>query len=78
MAAEEKVGTVIQKRFGAGTKSEHDAVWLDGGDKQYVLRRAGGNPFSDPELDKLVGKRIRAHGYTLNNNSFILQDWQEL
>ena len=34
----------------------------DGGD--YVLRIQGGNPFHDPRLEQLVGKRIRARGGT--------------
>ena len=37
--------------------------------KKYVMRRQGGNPFSDSEMDKLVGKQIRCEsevvGYTL-------------
>ena len=36
---------------------------------EYVLRREGGNPFTDPTLDEMVGKRVRfkglVHGYTL-------------
>jgi hypothetical protein len=42
-----------------------------------VLRREGGNAFSDPQLDELVGHRIRGvgrrTGYTL-----ILKDWENM
>jgi len=72
----EEVGTVIRKRFVAGSKSDHEAIWLDCKDAQYVLRRPGGNPFSDPELSALVGKRIRARG-TLLDYALILNDWEE-
>ena len=62
-------GSVVKRPFGTGTKSEHDAVMLVTKDKEYVLRRQGGNAFQDPELDRLVGKRVRCTGtvagYTL-------------
>jgi len=55
-------GRVIKKRFARGSKSERDAVWLVTDQGEFVLRRAGGNPFHDPELDKLVGRRVRCEG----------------
>lgn len=62
-------GKVIRKTFSAGSKSEHEAVYLDTGDNSYKLKRAGGNPFFDAELEKLVGKEItvtgRVDGYLL-------------
>jgi hypothetical protein len=62
-------GTVIKKLFARGSKSEHEAVCLVTDQGEYVMRRQGGNPFSDPELDKLVGKWIHCEGevvgYTL-------------
>jgi hypothetical protein len=65
----EYTGRVIKKRFGAGTKSAHDAVMLVTDSGEYVLRRLGGNAFRDPELDRLVGQVVRCegqlHGYTL-------------
>jgi hypothetical protein len=70
-------GTVIKKPFALGSKSEHEAVCLVSDQGEFVLRRKGGNPFSDPELDKLVGKQIRCDGdivgYTL-----IISTWNEL
>jgi hypothetical protein len=62
-------GSVVKRPFAAGSKSERQAILLvtDAGD--YVLRRQGGNPFHDHELERLVGKRIRCTGtltgYTL-------------
>jgi hypothetical protein len=71
----EALGTVVRKRFAAGSKSDHDAVWLECGDQQYILRRPGGNPFSDPELTALVGKRIHARG-TVRDYVFFLTGWE--
>lgn len=77
MAVEaEEVGTVVRKRFAEGSKSDHEAIWLICKDVQYVLRRPGGNPFADPELAALVGKRIRARG-TILDYVLILKDWEE-
>jgi hypothetical protein len=65
----EFIGRVTKGPFAKGSKSEHNAVCLDTGKASYVLRRQGGNPFQDPQLLKLVGKRIRCEGelsgYTL-------------
>jgi hypothetical protein len=62
-------GSVVKRPFGVGSKSERDAVLLVTTDKEYVLRRQGGNAFSDPALEKLVGKQVRCTGvvtgYTL-------------
>jgi hypothetical protein len=62
-------GSVVKRPFATCSKSERQAILLvtDAGD--YVLRRQGGNPFHDYELERLVGKRIRCTGtltgYTL-------------
>lgn len=69
-------GRVIKEVFGKGSKSEHDAVQLETKDRKYLLRRQGGNPFRDPELDKLVGKRIRAQG-VLTGYTFVMNEWVE-
>jgi hypothetical protein len=69
-------GTVIKKLFGRGSKSEHEAVYLVTDRGEYVLRRRGGNPFSDPELDKLVGKQIRCEGEVVGY-TLIISAWSE-
>jgi len=73
----EFLGNVTKRRYGAGSKSEHDAVMLETGADRFVLRRQGGNPFSDPALDKLVGKRVRFRGRT-EGNLLIVSDWDEV
>ena len=69
-------GQAVKRIFGAGSKSERPAVMLQTRDAEYVLRIQGGNPFHDPRLEELVGKRIVArgevHGYT-----FLMKDWTE-
>lgn len=62
-------GSVVKRPFGVGSKSERDAILLVTNDKEYVLRRQGGNAFSDSELEQLVGKQVQCTGivtgYTL-------------
>ncbi len=70
-------GEVIRKRHAAGSKSDRDAVMLDVGDEELVLRRFGGNAFSDDVLDGLVGHRIRGMGQRVGC-TLILKDWVEL
>jgi Peptidase family C25 len=70
-------GQVIRKRHAAGSKSDREAVMLDVGDEELVLRRFGGNAFSDDVLDKLVGHRIRCMGQRVGC-TLILREWVEV
>ena len=69
-------GKVVSRTTGRGSKSEHEAVMLETRNKEYVLRIKGGNPFSNPQLDKLVGKTIKATG-ELADYVLFLEDWEE-
>ena len=50
---------------------------LETSEGEYVLRREGGNPFRDPELEQLVGKRIRAVGRE-RQHTLVMDHWEEL
>lgn len=56
-------GTVVRAPFGAGSKSERDAIWLDTGDRRLVLRRKQGPTFDDRALETYVGKRVTCDGF---------------
>jgi hypothetical protein len=71
----EFVGKVTKKLFGKGSKSEHEAIYLETEQEQYVLRRQGGNPFHDPELHKLIGKRVRCTGI-VDDYTLTISDWK--
>jgi len=73
----ELTGLVVKKPFGAGSKSEREAVVLHTPDGDFVLRRQGGLAYGDPDLDKLVGKRVRCSG-TLTGYTFLMTDCEEL
>ena len=58
----EYVGTVMRKAFAPASKSGHEAIWLKTDAAEYKLEREEGNPFLDPVLEELVGKRIKCSG----------------
>jgi hypothetical protein len=55
-------GTLIRKTFSAGSKSEHEAIYIQTSKGEYVLRLKGSNPFENKELQALVGKEVLADG----------------
>lgn len=70
-------GRVVRGAFGTGTKSEHTAVMLRTADREFVLRRSGGNAFSDPEVERLVGKQIECEG-DIVGTTMIMTSWHEI
>ncbi len=67
-------GQVVKKPYAVGSKSEHQATFLETPTGTYILRRRDGNPFYDPELEKLVEKAIHCTGI-LTNNTLIMSNW---
>lgn len=72
-----RTGKVVRHPFGVGSRSEHEAVSLESDSGVYKLRRMGGHAFTDPVLEELVGKRLRATGL-LFGSSLIMLAWDEL
>jgi len=72
-----RTGRVVRSPYAVGSRSEHIAVTLEAPDSTYKLMRAGGDAFSDPVLDVLVGKVLTAKGYVSGAN-FVLLDWTEV
>lgn len=73
----EYTGKIVKKPFGVGTKSEHEAVMLVTDSGEYLLRRQGGNPFRDPQLDGLVGCTIQCEGI-VRGYTLIMSEWSEI
>ena len=67
-------GKVARRPFAAGSKSDHSAVVLLTPEGPLKLRRPGGNPFQDPELDKLVGQEIVCDG-EIHSGQLMLSQW---
>ena len=74
----EWTGNVICDTFAPGSKSEHPAVFLETANGRYKLERVGGNPFHDPEIEGLVGKRIKCSGELLGGHTLRMNEWKVL
>ncbi len=74
---QEVIGKVVKGPFAVGSKSEHEAIFLNSKRGRFVLRRPGENPFCDPELEKLVGRTIRCRG-KIDDYLFLLSGWSEV
>jgi porphobilinogen deaminase len=62
-ATERLRGRVCRERVDAGSKSERQALLLAlTGGERVTLRRAGANPFRDPELEALEGQVLIVEG----------------
>lgn len=55
-------GKLVKKGFARGSKSEHEAVYIETNTGTYKLKRMGGNPFRDDTLEQLVGKTVTVVG----------------
>src|SRR5688500_3608852 len=62
-------GKVVSKKFGEGSKSEHEALYLETDQGSYVLRQPGANPFQENPFTGLEGKEVTATG-TIDNYIF--------
>ena len=68
-------GLVLRKRINVGSKSEHEATVIATRDGEFKLRRQGGHPFSDPEVQALAGQRIRARGF-MAAGQFLMESYE--
>jgi hypothetical protein len=59
------IGIVARGEYGRGSKSEHEAVYLESGEARYLLRRKAGPAYGDDELESLVGRRVECAGFLL-------------
>ena len=60
-------GRVSRGPFGGTSKSAHDAVWIEGAEGRYVLRRKGGPAMGDRALERYVGHEVRCDGVLLSH-----------
>ena len=59
-------GQVTRGEYGAGSKSERTAVFIDTGRGRYLLRRKGGPAFADAALDRYIGQTVECDGFLLD------------
>jgi hypothetical protein len=69
-------GVVTQGRVGEGSKSDRNAVTLQGDDgTTYVLRKQGGPAFGDKSLESLVGSALTINGLAVGD-TLIMKNWR--
>jgi hypothetical protein len=61
------LGNVTQNTYGAGSKSEREAVFIDTSDGRYILRRKNGPAFGDIELEEYIGHKVECQGFLVSN-----------
>ena len=69
-------GTVRKRPVGGASKSAREAVVLESDSGEFILQREGANPFYDPDLEALVGKRIRFRG-VIDGFVFSVKSWED-
>lgn len=70
-------GKVFKKMIGRNSKTVYEAVCIKHHNDIIILRQPGQNPFSNAELAKLAGKKIKAEGELVRNILF-LSHWEIL
>jgi hypothetical protein len=70
-------GKLHLRKAAVGSKSEHQAVFLEMTDGQFVRLHQGDNPFNSPLLKSMVGQQVKIVG-TMGNSAFRVQTIQGL
>jgi hypothetical protein len=56
-------GQVIKDLYGKGSKSEHEAVFIETDDGRYILRHKNGPAFGDTTLIQYIGHEVECDGF---------------
>lgn len=73
---EQRVGRVVRRHVSGRSKHAHEGIVLETDDGDLILRRAGANPFYDPELEALVGQTLRCRG-EIDGATFFVTSWED-
>lgn len=56
-------GRVSRGAYGSGSKSAHEAVFIETDDQRLLLRRKLGPPMGDDELLQYLGQEVECDGH---------------
>jgi hypothetical protein len=70
------LGKISVRKFGEGSKSQHNAVYLETNQGNYVLAKAGANPFESVGFEEMEGNQVTVEG-TIDQYQFIVSDINE-
>jgi hypothetical protein len=60
-------GRVVTGKYGKGSKSEHQAIFLETASDRFILRRKTGPVFGDTELQQYLGQQVECDGFLSGN-----------
>lgn len=60
-------GRVCHGTYGSGSKSEHQAVFIETEGQRLLLRRKQGPPMGDDELLQYLGHEVECDGHLLGS-----------
>lgn len=61
-------GQVVQGDYGKGSKSAHQALFIQTAAERLLLRRKTGPALGDEELLKFLGKQVKCDGFVVGNS----------
>ena len=64
-------GRIIQGPYGKGSKSEHDAVFIETADMRYILRRKTDSVFDDTTIKQYVGHEVECDGFLVGTTLLV-------
>ena len=59
-------GRVTTGIYAKGSKSEHEAIFIETANGRYVLRRKTGPVFNDAELKQYIGHDVECDGFLID------------
>ena len=63
-------GRVTIGIYAKGSKSEHEAIFIETADGRYLLRRKTGPVFNDTELKQYIGHEVECDGFLIGTTLF--------
>lgn len=60
-------GRVVRGEYAQGSKSEREALFLDGDAQRYLLRRKGGPVYADAALERHLGRTVECDGFVIGS-----------
>jgi hypothetical protein len=51
--------------YAKGSKSEHEAIFIESANGRYLLRRKTGPVFNDTELKRYIGHEVECDGFLI-------------
>jgi hypothetical protein len=58
-------GRITTGLYAKGSKSEHEAIFIETANGRYVLRRKTGPVFNDTELMQYIGHEVECDGFLI-------------